>query len=113
MAVGKNKRLTKGGKKGGKDKGAEKFAELQELQPANQEDYFDSGEWDMEGLEEDLKIAREGSFLKDPERMMTLLKGLAARTSKEDYYDKATKKWDMAGLQEDLQLVMGEKSSSR
>jgi len=109
LTLARAKASNKGGKKGGKDKGAEKFAELQKLQPANEEDYFDSGEWDMEGLEEDLKIAREGSFLKDPERMMTLLKGLASRTSREDYYDKAAKKWDMAGLQEDLQLVMGDK----
>jgi len=70
-------------------------------------DYFDedSGEWDMDGLQEDLELAQDG------ERVFAQLLSLDGDSSRDDYFDAESGEWDLEGLQEDLALAQGQKET--
>jgi len=88
------------------------IAELLRLDPrVSKEDYYDeeSDEWDLEGLREDLQLAKSAEAARagdeHPDSMMAELLRLDPRVSKEDYYDEESDEWDLEGLREDLQLA--------
>eukprot|EP00929_Paragymnodinium_shiwhaense_P088893 TRINITY_DN4919_c0_g1_i4.p1 TRINITY_DN4919_c0_g1~~TRINITY_DN4919_c0_g1_i4.p1 ORF type:complete len:1039 (+),score=295.04 TRINITY_DN4919_c0_g1_i4:134-3118(+) len=111
--------------------------QLQALDPAvSKEDYFDAdaNKWDLEGLEDDLDLAKKeaGSAAappvpaapaaaapaapaaggESPEALALLgeLQALDPRVSKEDYFDPDSNKWDLEGLRDDLDLAKAEKA---
>jgi len=94
------------------------FAKLQKLSStAGKEDYFDeaSGDWDLEGLRDDLSLAEKeapqtGASADD---MLAQLSALDSRVGKADYFDSTTGQWDLDGLQEDLQLAQSTSAGSR
>ncbi|CAJ1395391.1 unnamed protein product, partial [Effrenium voratum] len=93
--------------------GASLFAELLALDGrADKEDYFDaaSGEWDVEGLQNDLRMtkAKLAGLRKEPGASLSAeLLALDGRADKEDYFDAASGEWDVEGLQDDLRSWLG------
>ncbi|CAJ1357335.1 unnamed protein product, partial [Effrenium voratum] len=100
--------------------GAAWFAELLALDGrADKEDYFDaaSGTWDVEGLQDDLRLAKVKSLPAVPQvaktaaprgdgaELLSTLQRLDPTSSQEDYFDAATGNWDLEGLQDDLRLA--------
>lgn len=121
------------------DEAAGLFAKLAELDSAvDKEDYYDpnADEWDVEGLQEDLRLA-EGDAAKaaakpaskpsprfearaapaavegtddsaaEGEAMMAKLLKLDSSASKEDYWDEEASEWDIEGLSSDLKIAEG------
>lgn len=94
------------------------LAKLKQLDPRVQEpDYFDaeSGEWDLEGLRDDLDIALAGAEAaasdeanhgEQPEALLEQLMRYDKAVMKEDYYDSEMNVWDMDGLRDDLELSL-------
>ena len=81
------------------------FSELLALDgQASKDDYFDvaSGAWDLDGLKDDLRLAKASSPQVPPEELFAELQRLDALVSKEDYFSGA---WDLEGLEDDLQLA--------
>ncbi|CAK9058876.1 unnamed protein product [Durusdinium trenchii] len=80
---------------------------------ASKEDYFDaaSGVWDMDGLQDDLRLAKGKvrATTSDPsnqaDSLLAELRSIDSTISKEDYFDAVTGAWDMEGLQDDLRLA--------
>ncbi|CAJ1437652.1 unnamed protein product [Effrenium voratum] len=91
--------------------GASLFAELLALDGrADKEDYFDaaSGEWDVEGLQDDLRMtkAKLAGLREEPgASLFAELLALDGRADKEDYFDAASGEWDVEGLQNDLRMT--------
>lgn len=94
------------------------LAQLKQLDPrVQEEDYFDveSGEWDLEGLRDDLDIALAGAEAaasdeanrgEQPEALLEQLMKFDKAVAKEDYYDSEHNVWDMDGLRDDLELSL-------
>mmetsp|Transcript_52104 Transcript_52104/g.137655 ORF Transcript_52104/g.137655 Transcript_52104/m.137655 type:complete len:149 (-) Transcript_52104:40-486(-) len=93
------------------------LARLMALAPrVSREDYWDAdaGEWDLEGLASDLRIAREApagagdaedSKDDEGEVMIARLRKLDSRVSREDYWDEDAAEWDLEGLRSDLRIA--------
>ncbi|CAE7893814.1 unnamed protein product, partial [Symbiodinium microadriaticum] len=80
------------------------FSELSALDSSVQEeDYMSTdGIWDIEGLEDDLRLAKAAS---SGQKLFDELKSVDPEASKEDYYDAAGDFWDVEGLEDDLRLA--------
>jgi len=106
------------------------LAQLQVLDSgALKEDYFDadSGEWDMDGLREDFRLAKEKQEVapaakaeatspapagEDPQSMLEELLQYDPESAKEDYFDEEAHEWDIDGLREDLKLAKSKSSAA-
>lgn len=85
------------------------FAELHAVDGlVSKEDYYNSatGAWDVEGLQDDLKLAQASvSNFQDGSGLLAELRVFDDSLNKEDYFDEASGTWDMDGLQDDLRLA--------
>eukprot|EP00435_Cladocopium_sp_Y103_P058623 s7_g20.t1 len=88
------------------------FAELHAVDGlVSKEDYYDSatGAWDVEGLQDDLKLAQAAqasvNTFQDGSGLLAELRVFDDSLNKEDYFDEASGTWDMDGLQDDLRLA--------
>ena len=88
-------------------RGEELFAELKRLDAlVSKEDYLSFGAWDLEGLEDDLQLARASvGPQEDGSGLLAELRVFDDSLSKEDYFNAKTGVWDIEGLRDDLGLA--------
>mmetsp|Transcript_98886 Transcript_98886/g.196093 ORF Transcript_98886/g.196093 Transcript_98886/m.196093 type:complete len:879 (+) Transcript_98886:51-2687(+) len=88
---------------------------------AEKDDYFDheANAWDIDGLKDDLRLAKEKLSEKEPETSVDAeaqalfeeLVKFSGDTQKDDYFDSEANEWDVQGLKDDLRLAKAEKQS--
>lgn len=99
------------------------LTQLQKFDPrVSKDDYFDpeAMKWDMDGLVEDLELAKKETAASggatagnDAEGMFAELSKLDPRVGRDDYFDSDAGKWDEDGLRDDLELAKKESAGAR